>query len=81
LAPEEFDLLRSLMATGRRVRSKADLVLAARGESYVTSYFVTEHDKRVIDQQVASVRRKLHDEVEPGRWLETVAGVGYRMAP
>ncbi|MFT4263342.1 MAG: response regulator transcription factor [Nocardioides sp.] len=81
LSTDEFDMLRSLMATGRRVRSKADLVLAARGESYVTSYFVTEHDKRVIDQQVASLRRKLNDVIEPARWIETVENVGYRMAP
>ena len=80
LDTDEFGLLRTLMSTGRRVRSKADLVLAARGESYVTSYFVTEHDKRQIDRQIASLRRKLNDEVDPGRWIETVAGVGYRMA-
>ncbi|WP_300679424.1 response regulator [Nocardioides sp.] len=77
---DEFDLLRTLMSTGRRVRSKADLVLAARGESYVTSYFVTEQDKRHIDRQISSLRRKLNDDLEPGRWIETVAGVGYRMA-
>ncbi|UDY25164.1 response regulator transcription factor [Nocardioides sp. Kera G14] len=81
LSPEEFGLLKALMSSGRRVRSKADLVLSARGESYVTSYFVTEHDKRVIDQQVASLRRKLRDEGTPSRWIETVDNVGYRMTP
>lgn len=78
LEPAEYDLLESLMRSGRRVRSKADLVLSARGESYVTTYYVREGDKRDIDVQIAQLRRRLGD-TEPSRWIETVRGVGYRL--
>jgi DNA-binding response OmpR family regulator len=77
----EFELLRTLMSTGRRVRSKADLVLTARGESFVTSYFVTEADKRQIDQQIERLCARIGDIGSPRRWIETVEGVGYRMTP
>ena len=80
LSPAEFDLLASLLATGRRVRSKADLVLAMRGQEYVTSYFVNEGDKRSVDEHVASLSRKLGDDEEAPRYVEAVSGVGYRLA-
>jgi DNA-binding response OmpR family regulator len=79
LSQPETDLLGALMSTGRRVRSKADLVLALRGQPYVTSYFVKESDKKQVDTHVAGLRRKLGDEGDSARYIETVKGVGYRM--
>ncbi|MEI5672171.1 MULTISPECIES: winged helix-turn-helix transcriptional regulator [unclassified Nocardioides] len=80
LSRPEFDLLASLMETGRRVRSKADLVLTMRGQQYVTSYFVNEADKRSVEVHVANIRRKLGDDGATARFVETVKGVGFRMA-
>lgn len=80
LTRTEFDLLASLMSTGRRVRSKADLVLTMRGQQYVTSYFVNEADKRSVEVHIANLRRKLGDDAGTGRYIETVRGVGYRLA-
>lgn len=80
LARAEFDLLASLLETGRRVRSKADLVLTMRGQQYVTSYFVNEADKRSVEMHVANIRRKLGDDGATPRFIETVKGVGFRMA-
>jgi DNA-binding response OmpR family regulator len=80
LTRTEFDLVASLMSTGRRVRSKADLVLTLRGQNYVTTYFVNEADKRAVEVHMANVRRKLGDSSTTPRWIETVRGVGYRMA-
>lgn len=79
LTRSEFDLLASLMHTGRRVRSKADLVLMLRGESYVTTYYVNDADKRAVEVHVANLRRKLGESANAPRWIETVRGVGYRM--
>ncbi|GGO75969.1 winged helix-turn-helix transcriptional regulator [Nocardioides deserti] len=76
----EFDLLASLLSTGRRVRSKADLVLTMRGQQYVTSYFVNEADKRSVEVHIANLRRKLGDDGATSRFIETVRGVGYRLA-
>ncbi len=80
LTRSEFDLLAALLRTGRRVRSKADLVLALRGEDYVTTYYVTDADKRAIEVHMANLRRKVGDSSATPRWIETVRGVGYRLA-
>ncbi|GAB6983685.1 response regulator transcription factor [Nocardioides pyridinolyticus] len=80
LTRTEFDLLASLLGTGRRVRSKADLVLTMRGQQYVTSYFVNEADKRSVEVHIANLRRKIGDDSSSPRYIETVRGVGYRLA-
>jgi len=79
LTRTEFDLLATLMESKRRVRSKADLTLVLRGESYVTSYFVGEADKRAIEAHMTNLRRKLGDNPVTPRYIETVRGVGYRL--
>jgi DNA-binding response OmpR family regulator len=79
LTRTEFDLLAALMESKRRVRSKADLTLVLRGESYVTSYFVGDADKRAIEAHMTNLRRKLGDNPANPRYIETVRGVGYRM--
>ena len=80
LTRTEFDLLASLLSTGRRVRSKADLVLTMRGQQYVTSYFVNEADKRSVEVHIANLRRKIGDDSTNPTYIETVRGVGYRLA-
>lgn len=79
LTRTEFDLLATLLESKRRVRSKADLTLVLRGESYVTSYFVGEADKRAIEAHMTNLRRKLGDNPVTPRYIETVRGVGYRL--
>jgi two-component system OmpR family response regulator len=80
LTRSEFDLLATLLGSGRRVRSKADLVLALRGESYVTTYYVNDADKRAVEVHMANLRRKIGDSTATPRFIETVRGVGYRLA-
>lgn len=79
LTRTEFDLLSALMESKRRVRSKADLTLVLRGESYVTSYFVGDADKRAIEAHMTNLRRKLGESAAQPRYIETVRGVGYRL--
>ena len=79
LTRSEFDLIAALMESTRRVRTKADLVLLLRGESYVTSHFISEADKRAIEVHMGNLRKKLSDSIAAPRWIETVRGVGYRM--
>jgi DNA-binding response OmpR family regulator len=79
LTRTEFDLLAALLETKRRVRSKADLALMLRGESYVTSYYVGESDKRAVEAHMTNLRRKLGDNPAQPRYIETVRGVGYRL--
>ncbi|HCB04225.1 MAG TPA: hypothetical protein DEQ43_08265 [Nocardioides bacterium] len=79
LTPEEVDLLTTLLRTGRRVRSKADLVLALRGYAG-TSQFVNEADKRRVDTHVTNLRAKLGQDGSSPQLIETVRGVGYRLS-
>jgi two-component system OmpR family response regulator len=80
LTRTEFDLLVAVVESKRRVRTKADLALLLRGESYVTAYYVTEADKRAVEVHMGNLRKKLGDSLTAPRWLETVRGVGYRLA-
>ncbi|MEV7693729.1 response regulator transcription factor [Microbacterium sp. NPDC089189] len=79
LTRTEFDLLATLLESKRRVRSKADLTLVLRGESYVTSYYVGEADKRAVEAHMTNLRRKIGDNPTNPRYIETVRGVGYRL--
>jgi two-component system, OmpR family, response regulator len=79
LTRSEFDLLRALLETQRRVRSKSDLAGLLRGESYVTSHYVSEADCRGVEVHVANLRKKLGDDPKHPRIIETVRGAGYRL--
>jgi two-component system OmpR family response regulator len=79
LTRSEFDLLAALMQSGRRVRTKADLAILLRNESYVTSNFVSDADKRGIEVHMGNLRKKIGENSLTPRWIETVRGVGYRM--
>jgi two-component system OmpR family response regulator len=79
LTRSEFDLLAALLQSQRRVRTKADLALLLRGESYVTSHFVSDADKRGIEVHMGNLRKKISESSSTPRWIETVRGVGYRL--
>lgn len=82
LTPTEFDLLATLLESKRRVRSKADLALVLRGETFgSTAYYVGEPDKRAIEAHMTNLRRKIGDNTVEPRYIETVRGVGYRLTP
>ena len=78
LLRSEFDLLASLLGSGRRVRTKPDLVLLLRRESFVTTHFVSDAEKRAIDVLLGSLRKKLGENLAEPRWIEAVGAVGYR---
>jgi two-component system OmpR family response regulator len=81
LTRTEFDLLATLLESQQRVRTKADLAVLLRGDSYVTDYAVSTADTRAVEAHLGNLRRKLGDDVTSPLWLETVRGVGYRLAP
>ncbi|MEZ2389353.1 response regulator transcription factor [bacterium RCC_150] len=81
LTPREFDILRLLLEAGRTVLSKADLVRLLRNEPYDVGTFTSEADERSVEVHIGNLRRKLGDDPQNPRWLQTVRGVGYRLAP
>ena len=81
LTRSEFDLLYALMESGRVVRTKADLVRRLRNEPYNTGGYISDSDERTIEVHMANLRRKLGDDTKSPRWIKTVRGVGYSLAP
>ena len=80
LTRSEFDLFARLMEPGDRVHSKAELILELRGDRYATSGLVTGADKRSLEVHVANVRKKIGRSSAGTDRIETVRGVGYRLA-
>ena len=79
LTRSEFDLLLAIMQGARRVISKDALALELRGD-YASSGYVSDADRRAVEVHMANLRRKLNDPVSAPNYIETVRGVGYRLA-
>lgn len=77
LTRTEFDLLSAVMQRSRRVITKDELSAFARNDAIS---YVVEADRRSIESHIANLRRKLSDSVTQPRFIETVRGVGYRLA-
>jgi DNA-binding response OmpR family regulator len=80
LTRSEFDLLLAIMSGARRVISKDQLALELRGDYGGGSGYVSDSDRRAVEVHMANLRRKLNDPVGSPRYIETVRGVGYRLA-
>ncbi len=79
LTRSEFELLHVVMSSGRRVHSKPELALAVRTDERVLSDDVSDAERRAVEVQLASLRRKLGENAAQPRWIETVRGAGYRL--
>jgi DNA-binding response OmpR family regulator len=80
LTRSEFELLVAILVGQRRVISKNTLALDMRGDDAGASGYVSESDRRAVEVHLANLRRKLNDSVTAPRFIETVRGVGYRLA-
>lgn len=81
LTRSEFDLLHALLKGAGAVRSKTELVRVVRGEYYRADAYISESDERAVEVHIGNLRRKLQEDAVQPRWLQTVRGVGYRLAP
>lgn len=80
LTKSEFDLLYELLRAAGTVLSRPDLVRALRGEYYPKDAYISDSDERAVEVHIGNLRRKLRDNPESSRWLQTVRGAGYRLA-
>jgi two-component system alkaline phosphatase synthesis response regulator PhoP len=67
LTPTEFGIMAALMSQPGRIFSRSQLLNAVHGVAF-------ESYERAIDSHIRNLRRKL----EPGQWIVTVHGVGYK---
>lgn len=81
LTRSEFDLLYDLLRANGEVRTRADLVRAARGDYYADDAYISDADERAVETHIGNLRRKLHEDPQAPRFLQTVRGVGYRLTP
>ncbi len=80
LTRSEFDLMLAILERRRRVITKNELVLELRGDASSGGY-ISDNDRRAVEVHLANLRRKLGDPVNKPRFVQTVRGVGYRLAP
>lgn len=81
LTRTQFNLLLVLMENGRRVQSKEELVRRLRNDPYGSGSFVSTAEERVVEVHMGNLRNRLGDDPKAPKWVETVRGVGYRLAP
>ncbi len=67
LTATEFELLATMMSQPGRIFSRAQLLQAVHGAAF-------ESYERAVDSHIRNLRRKL----EPGEYIVTVHGVGYK---
>jgi DNA-binding response OmpR family regulator len=72
LTPLEFDLLQTLAAMPRVVLTRTKLLELVWGPDWFG-------DDHVLDVHISSLRRKIGDDPQSPRFIQTVRGVGYRI--
>ena len=72
LTKTEYDVLAALAEHRRWVFTRAALIQAVWGESWVG-------DEHLVDVHIGHLRRKLGDDAVAPVFIRTVRGVGYRM--
>lgn len=73
LTPTEFNLLATMAAQPGRAFTRLQLLEAGQGVAY-------EGYERTIDAHIKNLRAKLEHNPRQPRYIETVFGVGYRLA-
>ena len=68
---KEFELLRVLMVNQDRALTRSELLGLVWGEDY-------SGESRTLDIHIGTLRQKLGDAAERGRYIKTVRGIGYR---
>ncbi|MEW1808389.1 response regulator transcription factor [Pseudarthrobacter sp. NPDC080039] len=79
LTRSEFELLHEVIRGAGAVLSRTGLVRAVRAGQDSDDTYVSDADERAVEVHIGNIRRKLRDDQESPRWLETVRGVGYRL--
>jgi two-component system, OmpR family, response regulator len=80
LTRSEFDLLHTLVLSKNQVFSKTALAQMLRAANGLHAAHITAHDRHAVEVHIMNLRRKLGDDPREPQWIETVRGLGYRLA-
>lgn len=72
LTPSEFSILLTLVENPRQVMNRQDLLNAVPGDK-------RNQDLRTVDVHIRNLRRKLSDNNDEPRYIETIRSMGYRI--
>jgi len=72
LTPNEFALLKALMARPNRVYTRAELLDLVQGYNF-------DGYERTIDSHIKNLRKKMAETIADQEVISTVHGVGYRL--
>lgn len=73
LTPTEFSLLQTLMAKAGYVFTRSELISRSLGADY-------EGTDRTLDSHIRNLRKKIEPDPKAPTYIQTVYGVGYRLA-
>ena len=73
LTPTEFAIIKTLAANPGRVFNRMQLLEVSQGTAY-------EGYERTIDAHIKNLRAKLEPDPKKPCYIETVFGIGYRLA-
>lgn len=73
LTLKEFDLLQLLLSHPSRVLSREELLKEVWGYDY-------EGESRTLDMHIKTLRKKIGDDAEAPKYIQTIRGVGYSLA-
>ncbi|GAB3568075.1 response regulator transcription factor [Arthrobacter alkaliphilus] len=81
LSRREFDILHELIRRKGAVCARADLARVLRTELDEEDAPIRQSEERSVEVHVGNLRQKLGEDPKAPRWLQTVRGIGYRLAP
>lgn len=73
LTPTEFNLMRIMMERPGYVFTRAELIETGLGYEYIGM-------DRTLDSHIKNIRRKIEPDTKSPQYLQTVYGIGYRLA-
>ncbi|HEY0902484.1 MAG TPA: response regulator transcription factor [Marmoricola sp.] len=78
LDADQFDLLVSLIDSGRRLRTRSELSAVLHGRPGHRLPHLSDQDRQAVDDAMGELLAALGEDAEKPRWIERVPGVGYR---
>ncbi|MBZ5740220.1 response regulator transcription factor [Nocardioides mangrovi] len=77
----EFDLLELMLYAGTQSRSRGELALSLRGETYTDGSAVRESDHELVAAAMGALLAKIGEDTSAPLWIETDGAGGYRLVP